>query len=674
MNQIEITADQLTSQQAFLSDLIQDLPSELPTLEISEHAESKRIMPPGTTRPGPLDLSWTPYLIEPMNNMSPFSPIQRTIVIKGAQGGWTMGCENIVMYYMDHAPADQLFISATEGSIERWATRRLEPAIDSYGMRDSIYSQFGNEKNRRTGDKVYSKEYHGCRLDMVSAKSDSSQRSMDKRILTRDEIDSIELMANLKEGSFLARSYARTNSYGNRRKVFDLSTPVVFETSLIYPEYLSGDRRIFMIPCPICGEFQALDSAPDIMTNPFKLLPMRDEKGYLIDAYFECVKCKEPIREFKKPDFMAKGFWKPTAEPSSKEIRSYHWPAVYSPLGMISWREIYQIYEIAQKAPEKMAAFNNLQRGIPHKEIGGRPKLQKLLEQVGTYRSGDISMGVLFLTMSVDVQLGSKTVENNPARLEIEVLGHGYGMRTWSIMRKIFLGSTENPYQGAWKKFSDWMKEGGLVFERTDKMVFDVAVIFIDSGTLTDVVYQFCVDRPSTYPIKGTRILKRKDHEKRDEAGPANFTRYRVSKTGNDLFVTISTNFYKSRIYRGLDIKRKNQYSNPNGFFDHPADYTDEYFKGLTVEEKMQDGSFRCPSGARNEPLDLKVYNLCAGDFYLDNCVHRIKANAVSEGISKAEIDKIDKKFFLNQLMIQTGNEIEETEYFKREKVKDRAD
>ena len=184
---IEFEPEERFSVASFLREKISEIPSKLFNLDISEHAEKYRVLPAGTPRPGPLDLSYTPYLIEPMDNMSTNSNIQETAVMKGAQLGFTMALECIINYFIGEVPSDQLFISASTSSIEKWASRRLEPAITSYGYRKMIMSS-ENRSGKRMGDKMFSKEYLGRRLDMASAQSASSMRATDKRILIRDEV------------------------------------------------------------------------------------------------------------------------------------------------------------------------------------------------------------------------------------------------------------------------------------------------------------------------------------------------------------------------------------------------------------------------------------------------------------------------------------------------------
>jgi len=57
----------------YLKRKVRAIPHKLTDLTISEHAQQKRIMPAGTPRPGPWDNDYTPYLVEIMNEVSPFS-------------------------------------------------------------------------------------------------------------------------------------------------------------------------------------------------------------------------------------------------------------------------------------------------------------------------------------------------------------------------------------------------------------------------------------------------------------------------------------------------------------------------------------------------------------------------------------------------------------------------
>ena len=638
------TADKI-DQSHFLRSLIESIPSNLIKMDVSKHAESIRVLPPGTPRPGPLDLSYTPYLIEPIDNMSPNNTIQETAVVKGAQLGFTMGMECVINYFIGEDPSDQLFISASSDSIEKWASRRLEPSITSYGHREMIRSS-ENRSGKRMGDKMFSKEYLGRRLDMASAQSAASMRSTDKRILLRDEIDGAPAKLRTGEGNWLDVSFARTNAWGDRRKVMDISTPTLYETSLIWKRYLEGDRRHYFCPCPHCKQMQTLK-----MEN---LIDERED-GIIINAFMACIHCGEAIYEYHKrlifkPELCE---WRPTAKPISKYMRSYWIPSLWSPPGMLSWTEIAKKREKANNSldPEDKKSFTNLYEGMPHKQTGQKPNIDKIIELKGNYQASEVPNMVLFITIGLDVQRGSAKDEKNPARLEFEILGHGPGYRTYSVDYKVFIGAVDDPFSGAWEDLNDWALETGLVFRKQDGTKVPVSLSFMDSGdgTLTNVIYRFTQRWASTYPIKGYQDLNK--NTGLDKVTATDYKRYKRSKVGEDtVLYTISTNYYKNTIYNNLKIKRIETETQAPGFCDFPVSYNRKYFEMLTAEEKRTDGNFYLPGGKRNEALDCRCYALCAADVYLETLVEKYKEAARQRGATETEVKTINRRWVIEIL------------------------
>lgn len=626
------------------------MPATPPIGLISAYAQNKRILPPSTPFPGPWKNRRTPYSIEIMDNMSPSSPIIETRVMKCAQAGLTAAAENIIAYWMDESPAEILYVSATEQLLEKWATKRLEPLIDSCGFRHKIYAQTENKQSRRTGDKIFIKEYVGGNLDMASAQSASSLRSDSKRILILDEIDGAPPLLRTGEGNWVKVAMARTNAWGARKKVLKFSTPTTFDTSLINVQYEEGDQRKYLVPCPHCGKYQELKFGNEQSQYGIKAERIA---GELEKAYYMCEHCHDAIFNHHKTQMLLSGRWEPSSKSSSPTMRSYHLSALYSPVGMYSWTELLLEHENAQNDPDGMRSFVNLQLGLPFKESGSRPDIKKVIELRGGYRSKTIPIGVLYLTAGIDVQRGSQSDPNNPPRLEMEVVGIGAGYKTWSIMYRRFEGAVDDPYAGAWQDLNEWAADGGLTFERKDGFKFSVALLFIDSGdgNLTDVVYRFTGRWQNTFPSKGFSSLKRQKGENTDEAGPTNFKRCRAKKISEDLTLyEMSTNFYKTHIYNNLKIARKPIDPQSAGFCDFPVDYGEKYFMMLTAEEKRRDGSFHCPSGRRNEALDCRVMALCAADVYLDARLMEAKTIAKNAGMSIFDLQKITHRTIIELL------------------------
>jgi phage terminase large subunit GpA-like protein len=258
---------------------------------------------------------------------------------------------------------------------------------------------------------------------------------------------------------------------------------------------------------------------------------------------------------------------------------------------------------------------------------------------------------VLFLTIGIDVQRGSAKDEANPPRLELEVLGHGLGYRTWSILYRRILGETDEPYSGAWEGLREWAAETGLVFTRADGVPMRVQIIFIDSGDQSDTVYRFCGEWENTFPIKGFANITPDIKKKEKGDLPGGFKRYRAAHFGaNDNIVyEINTNHYKTLLYSRLKIERQAAEPQRPGFCAFPRDYDDEYFAMLTGEEKHTDGSFHTIR-TRVEALDCRVYGLASADIWLEAQVLNWRLYAQAQGATPLQLQQINSRFVLEKL------------------------
>jgi phage terminase large subunit GpA-like protein len=632
----------------FLRKLVLGIPTTLSIIPISRYAEENRILPMNTPFPGPWSNDRTPYSVEIMDNMGPLSTVQRTVVLKGAQIGLTAAGECVTCYYMDQVPAEILFISATEELLRKWVSKRLEPAMESCGITEKIRLN-QKKSSRRSGDRTFTKEFIGGTLDLASAQSPASLRADSKRVLVRDEIDGAPAHLRTGEGSYLAVSYARTLAWGDRKKILDFSTPTTYDDSEIYKAWKLGDRREFNVPCPHCGEFQPLKW--DLENDTAWGIHADIVEGDVKSVYYVCRGCEEPIYNHHKGFMLSRGYWVPTAKASEPHTQSYHISSLYSPLGMLTWEDVYQKYLSALDDPDGMRSFVNLYLGWPYKDTGTRPPIDHVIENRGGYKSREIPDDVLFLTMGVDVQRGSKRDKGNPARLEYEVCAHGSRFRTWSINYGRIVGEVNDPQAGAWKEFSDLMEKGDFIYQDKLGRSYSPSLIFIDSGYLTSVVYQFTSTWVNTFPSKGFSALRKQKIEGLDEAGPTNFKRYRSIKSGeNTILYEVSTNFYKGHVYNNLKIDRvSGEGINKPGFCDFPIDYHLEYFEMLRAEEQLRDGSF-VDRGRRNEALDVRVLNLCACDVYLDLQILRMRESWKVAGVPKSELMQVNHQYILKYL------------------------
>jgi phage terminase large subunit GpA-like protein len=588
-----------------------------------------------------------------MDDMSPSSPITFTINMKAAQMGATAVMENIIAFYMGACPASILYVNAIEELLKKWASKRLEPLIDSCGLRELMVKNTGQSRSRSTGDKTMSKIFHGGDLDMASANSAPNLRADTKRIGLLDEIDGAREILSTGEGSWLKVVLARLFAWGDMMKVIANSTPTVDGKSPIQKLYKQGDERKYFVPCPRCGKYQILKWGNE--KTQYGVKPVK-KAGKLTDAYYQCDHCHDAFWNYEKDDFLAKGEWRATSNSDSESMRSRHISGIYRPIGMRNWKNMYEEYDKIKDDQQELRGFVNLDLGEPFKEVGGRPPVDHVYELRSGYRSGEIPDGVLFLTAAIDVQRGSKLDTNNPPRLEMEICGHGAEFRTWSIDYRRFDGETKDENGGAWKLLEEFAANGGMVYTRDDGQEFKVKLTLIDSGDgpNTDSVYRFCAGWNNTFPSKGFRAMKAKPGEASDQMQPNEFfVKYRESKLDNSKLFTISTVYYKEQLYKNLRKQHRAIGEQLKGFCEFPLDYPNKYFKQLTSEERLSNGSYES-YGRRNEALDCRVYNLCACDIFLKTQIDILRKFYRDKGLNDHALKKIDHKFILDALTKRT--------------------
>lgn len=584
----------------WLADALNRRPTKRRNLTIPEYAETT-IIPTGIYRGIKYRNDRAPYMVRPMMCLSPQSMIQEVRLMWAAQSAKTTVGELATMYYIQEVPSEILYVSSNAATARKWLDKRITPRVIHAGI--EFRSQTDNKASRRSGDTMYSKEFDGGNLDAASALSPASLASETKRIVNADETDRWKTTLG-EEGLTWDIMHARTQAWRDQKKILATSTPTISGISIIESLWEEGTQEEYLVPCPHCGHEQELY----LDTGNGKGLHWKNtDRG--VDWHsvvYLCEKCGKAISENKKHAMLNDGRWEKRAIPKNEYIVSFHINAIYSPFKQ--WGEIAEQYNDTIGNAAKKQTFTNLVLGLPYIETGARPKVENVLELRGGYTRGTVPDDVVWMTAGIDVQRGSAEDSNNPPRLEMEILGHGPGYRTWSVDYKVFRGSTEDPNDGAWASLREYFAETGLVFTKRDGRKVPVSTVFIDSGDgeRMDAVYHFCEPYPAVYPSKGFSALKRQKAkgEKADERTAGDFKRYRYVKlSDSNMLYEISTNYYKGQVYSNLKIRRRDEYPQRAGFCEFPRDYPQRYFEMLTAEEKRADGSFYA-GRRRNEALD----------------------------------------------------------------------
>lgn len=647
-----------------------------PAQSIANFVEGTRILPPDTPIPGPWRNFRTYYGVAIIDAMSPYSPYNYVDVMAAAQTVKSASVENVVSYYMKERPAPIVYASGTDKLLSKWISKRLEPLIDSMGIRDTLRAPNENTKSRSTGDTAYRKLYPGGFLEAVSMQSLSDLRADAAMIAILEEIDATpaSIMADRSEGRRDHVFEARTKNFAERRRIMAVSTPTTEEESIIYDRFLLGGQHEFLVPCPLCGKHQIL------IRNENGTHGLRADKtaGKITKMYYICEFCHEAFFEYHKNNIFPKGRWEPMADAEEGRF-SVHLSSIYGAFGLFSWKQYWQEFEKAQNTPDGMKSFMNLYDGLPSKETGTRPELKKIIQLRGGYKRGTIPDGVLYLTFGADVQRGAEKyhrmddfeiaqeidklgkegkdpIKENIPRIEMEVLGIGDNYRTWSINYHTFFGKVTNHAGGAFEKLHNFINDGGLSFEKDGKK-YGVELGLIDSGDgqIYTVVYDFCAGLRNIYPCKGFGDFNKSTRtrgSKYDGISEKSVIHYKEKILPSDqTLIEVSTHYYKSIIYKNLDTSTANKVlgtGNVMFFCDFPSDYPESYFKQLQAEEKTLDG-FDAGS-RRNEALDCRVYALCAGEYWINRRVKLWKRKFKEKGYNDTQLEGIGQRFILDRL------------------------
>jgi phage terminase large subunit GpA-like protein len=440
-----------------------------PLLTISEWADRYRILSQrASAEPGPWRTERTPYLKEIMDCLSPSSPIERVVFMKGAQIGATEAGNNWIGYIIHQSPGPLMAVQPTVEMAKRNSKQRIDPLIEES---DVLRKLVRDHRSRDSGNTILSKEFPGGVLVMTGANSAVGLRSMASRYLFLDEADAYPGDVE-GEGDPVQLAYARTRTFA-RRKIFLCSTPKITGTSRIEAAYEESDQRRYWLPCPVCREFQAL-----------KFAQLRWPKGHPEQAAYVCEHCGQEIRNHQKQWMLARGQWRAGAASDGKTA-GFHLSSLYSPVGWFSWADAARQFTRAQKNPERLQVFVNTVVGETWAQQGDAPEWQRLYERREDYPIGTVPPGVLFLTAGIDIQKD---------RIEIEVVGWGRGKESWSVDYQVLDGATaEAP---VWTKLTALLNNQ---YPTQSGVNLIIAKFAIDSGYATPEVYawarQFGGDR-----------------------------------------------------------------------------------------------------------------------------------------------------------------------------------
>jgi phage terminase large subunit GpA-like protein len=598
---------------------------------VTDWAAGNRYLPSGSTeRPGRWDAGLSSYTVEIQENLHRDSPIRITSTLKSAQSMLTTMAENVIGHSIEYGLHNILYIISDIALARIRSSFSIDVMIDRSGLAGKIRPVAKRVGQRKTADTVLYKElFGGRRLLMTSYNCGDALDSLSWDFIIMDELD--KAPPELKgigdpEGIIEARGKTI-----RKLKVLKLSTPSIAGRSRIYRAFKTGDQREYMVPCPRCGGFQFLEFMKEErkygLYGDYTIITGKKEKKVSGTAGLYGDKTKEKIAKrtliegserykcklcgkdfydderYERSKFMiekslgGEAYWQPFAAPVDKRDRSYHISAMMSP--MTRWENILSDFAKSNygKNINMYRNFIITNEGLPYFNKSVFKSWEILKKRAEKYERGTPPEGVLLLTAGVDVQKD---------RLELQVIGWGYGMEAWSIDHLVFKGVTANVNSIAWQQLLEYcdryFKMPGIKSEMCITKVGidasynpnkDYSMADVGLRMETDAVYAFCSRNVGRYvPIRGIEESDCLIVQRRHKAYGLDYYHVDVSAIKDELFANIE--------------RKRGAYS-----LHFTKDYSDDFFKQFLSEARKEgdDGRTRYVKiNARNETLDTYVY------------------------------------------------------------------
>jgi phage terminase large subunit GpA-like protein len=555
-------------------------------LTVSEWADAERqLTRRSSSEPGLWRTDRVPFLKEPMDLLSPRERrIRRVVLIFGSQSGAKTECGlNWLGRTIAMDPAPFLVMFPTESFAKRQIRQRLSPLFNDT---PAVAAKSISSKSRDAANAMFLKEFEGdMLLSIIGGNSGSAAQGMPAQNLWVDEASSLPMEIDDK-GDPIENAEARQTNFPDRKTLLT-STPGSRGACRITWEFETrSDRRRYGMLMPCCGMHAVIEWPHMVWDTP---------DG---EVFCQCPACGERVEQHHKTTMLAGGIWTPTAK-GDGETAGFHLPGWYAPYGWLSWEKIRDEFLRAKADPLLLKGWVNKRAAEAWEDESlAKVSADGLMARVGGYDHGSCPAGVLAVVMAVDVQ---------DTWLEVSVWGYGRGDEAWRIWHQKIDGDPGQDH--VWQQVTTireiaWPREGGGTMKA-------VHCAIDTGGHYTSEGYDYC----RRYAKDGVVAIKGSSQRNAPVLGKGTKQdvtfRGKTVKNGVTLYM-IGTHAIKRTVYSRL----KND--EPGAGYVHFDDATtDDYLQGLTCErlqpryvKGFQVLEWVKPSGARNEPLDLKVYCL----------------------------------------------------------------
>jgi phage terminase large subunit GpA-like protein len=544
----------------------------------SEWAERSVYIPAENAIPGLIRFDNAPYQREPLD-MTVNPECRRITLMWGAQVGKTLLALCAQGYHIAVRPSSQMMMQPSQGDLQTWLETKFQPLVDA---NDELQEVIAKPRGRDGVNNQRMKSYPGGFLMFAWSGSPKTMRGRSAPFIVCDEVDGYD---RTPEGHPVSLLWQRAATFGDRRKLMEISTPTIKGISHIEGAFDAGDQRRFHVPCPHCEHEQALRWA--------QVSWQKNEQGEHLPetAAYVCESCGCAWNDGERIAAIRKGRW--IAAKPFRGHASYHLNELYS-----CFRRLWEIVEsfIEKKATNDLQTFTNVSLAETWEEQGEKVDSTGLMQRAKPYRAPVPASGV-YLTAGVDMQTD---------RLEVEVVAWGVGEQSWSIDYHVLWGDPLQ--QDVWDDLDDYLAQ---TWQHESGAQLAISSTCVDTGGTsgyTQAAYEYLKGKT------GRRIFAIKGVGGWGRPIVSSPSRKRTGKKQRpvDLFA-VGTDEAKLIVMRRLAIAQPGP-----GYCAFPDSRDAEYFLQLTAETLRT----RYIKGApvrewhqtrdRNEALDCRVYAFAA--------------------------------------------------------------
>lgn len=559
----------------------------------SQHAEKYRVITKSRI-PGPCR-SENNMPVAKMFDIIDLPHVRKGVCAKGVQTGVTEGSHSYVGYRVENSGrGDVTIVMPDEKLVRRIMKRRVVPMFE----KSPRFSELLSDNPDDTSLSAISLK-NGINIGVGWSNSQAVVSSDAIETLIVDEFDKCKDIINIEE------AFDRVTTYQYTSKTIVFSTPGL-DGGPITQEMDDCDVIFdYYVECLDCHVSQIM-----VFSNfywPEEATHKEIKRKKL--ARYCCPHCESLWDDYKRDQAVIKGDWIPRENIDKPIAIGFQFPSWISPFKSLSDVVARKLKAETAKVekPKKIRMWYNQEAGESHDEVIEDEQLpvEKLYERCYPYAPKGsewrIPMKACILTCSVDIQ-GN--------RLEAELMAWGPGLENWGIEKRVFMGNTVK--EEVWDMLEDYIHE---TWKHESGVDLSLSAVTIDMSYRDQYALNFMA-RPKlkvkVYPVRGAStpgkpLLSPPLTKKKIKKG----TKYSPWLIGTENAKDTLFAWARAEIEDKEGVR----------FMHFPDSYDYEFFKGFLSETLIkrynQSGKQilsykKIKTDIRNEPLDLRVYNLIA--------------------------------------------------------------